>query len=146
MSRHKCDNCGRTYYGHKRYMCLTCKKNGIFINDVKNQRAVQYTKRICLYCDKELYATPVQKYHKECALEVRKKHWKKYDDKIRDYKNEVLDKNLKLFIEKSAEQDSIRKYIQHYEDRWKYSIDMSPFGIQRTTEKRMIDELKELLK
>lgn len=40
----------------------------------------------------------------------------------------------------------INSYIDKKENGWKHSIDASPFGIQRATQKRMIEELKELVK
>ena len=48
----------------------------------------------------------------------------------------MMDKRKKDFV-------SIDEYIKYYEDRFRAYIDMSPYGVQRETEIRMINELKQ---
>lgn len=40
---------------------------------------------------------------------------------------------------------TLQEYIKAYEKSFENSVDISPYGIERTTEKRMLKELKELI-
>ena len=40
---------------------------------------------------------------------------------------------------------TLQEYIKAYEKSFEDIVDMSPYGIERTTEKRMLKELKELI-
>ena len=40
---------------------------------------------------------------------------------------------------------TLQEYIKAYEKSFEDTVDMSPYSIERTTEKRMLKELKELI-
>jgi len=54
--------------------------------------------------------------------------------------------DIRKMRERAKQASSIKEYIEAYKELWKSTIDASPFGLERTTEERMIRELEGVAK